>query len=885
MNSPNKGFCKYSETPGISAEEASVIEKMMKYVARPGTPRGYTDEELALHPINNSFFKLPSGRYCLAQSTYVGREDRGFANNGRFGNYLLHAYVIGDVAGMVPMSFVGDDIFRRDLTAEEWQATNPPPLPEVELPPVGKLLTPSEVSDFFDARRTEVLAALVQAIITARKTDKTVYFNDEHTNMRYWYKALAICLPLTYAGKMAFNTYSFSTQTLPSGMDPVSKLSIVNTATSLEPMIPSPTLNVQSEGAKGNFVFDFERGAFSPITAGDYALNVVKMFKSNVFEALTYAKKIDNVLLRYNCDIERAGDVLAFSEGNLEHFSTIEDILAVMNEIGNAKDPSMAANIALIAERITSGQYPFSDRLASTIKNTVYPNVNNDIKYKLIDYTFKSALSTAYGVVPAAYADSINRLMPCDKVVTAAYLYNSNTSDSILAGGDPDRVYYLLSLTLENYDALVAKYPDAVTRTVRDTLTDYVRRADTAAVDAVYSISASRVCEAIRCALLSIAGSGSLGDLSLDNFFFFTDKARADVKDSVTLMRYAIKEWGTTQEFYGRYTAYVKACPEIDSCLRSMPDTAPFFGALGAYIFEREKANLPSLLKYLSETYKDSGNSHIFENKMRQYMSTLSWQARLRDSLTIYDAYFKAKTELSEGDKRIISAIYDNVIASAPKREFVTSLISDANFKSTLEGFLQAYHAQGFSVDDNYVVIRALYSVTSQTAANRLAKAKSFELLSAIKTTSQVTIFNKELFCHYVDLMLDAYKAERGADITAVAAALIPLSFDNDSFRQGLLNLLSSADKAAKRAQEQVPVSILLYIVGRKENNDTLFKVFEEYLKTKSTKERLNLYKSALKFTDDKSLREKSLDYINAFNAKNKESFIDKLKGMFGKKQ
>ncbi len=882
MNSPNRGFCKYSETPGITPEEATTIEKMMKYVARPGVPRGYTDDELLLHPINNSFFKLPSGRYCLAQSAYVGREDRGFAGTGRFGNYLLHAYVFDELGDFVPMSHVGDSIFRRDLTTEEWQATNPPPLPEVDIPAVGKLLSQAEVNDFFDARRTELLAQLVEAMIAARAGDKTVYFNDEHTNMKYWYKALAICLPLSYAGRLAFNTYSFSTQTLPTNVDPASRLSVVNTATSLEPQIPSPSINVQGEAAKGNFVIDLVRNVYTPVTPGTYARTIVEMFKRGTFEALTYAKKIDGVLTKYGCSIERSIDVLAFAEGRLEHFPTIDAVLGVMSEIGSAADPAMAASVRLIAERIVAGAYPFNQSLAEVIKKTVYPSVDNELKYKLIDFVFKGALANAYGTTPEAYAESINRLMPCEAVVTAAYLYNSGKVAGFMTERNPDRIYFLLSHTLSCYDALEPKYGDAVKAVLKDCISGYVKRADIASLDTIYRISAARVGAYARAAFMSVVNTDSVSGYPTDTFFILLGKLQLEVNDLVTAMHGAIRAWGTDDSFIGRYTAFAQANPQLESYLRSMPDCVGFFEKLDAQRFERERADLPALMKYLELMYPKAADSRIFENKLRQYLSTLNWQGRIRDCLTIYNTYFKDKTTLTltDKDRGVIYTVYNNVVAEAPKRDFVASLKDNADFKAGIEGFLHAYVGQGFAVDDNYKVIRALYSVTAQPAAARIEKAKKFELLSAITTPTQVAIFNKELFGVYVDIILDAIKETR-ADATVAVSALIPLSFDEAGYKHQLLKLLASPEKEAKRAKEQLPAAMLLFFVGRDKNEDTVFEVFEEYLKSIEAKDRINIYKNATKLTQDKALRDKALKYITDFNAKNKVGFFAKF---FGKK-
>ena len=131
-NAPNHGFSLYSMTPGLSQTDCDEISKVMKYTLQPGMPRDPSDEQIDnLLPRNVSFFKLSSGKYCIAGAGYVGREYRGFEDSGRLGNYLIHAFILDEIEDLVPMSFVGESIFRHNLTNEEWTTQRPEPLPVV----------------------------------------------------------------------------------------------------------------------------------------------------------------------------------------------------------------------------------------------------------------------------------------------------------------------------------------------------------------------------------------------------------------------------------------------------------------------------------------------------------------------------------------------------------------------------------------------------------------------------------------------------------------------------------------------------------------------------------------------------------------------------------
>ena len=110
------GYMIYGKSQDISDVESSEIQKIMNFKLRMkysfNADTNTIDKEF---PRNLSFFKLSSGRYCLAQSSYIGLD----CAKTRYGNYMIHAFVSSDFDSINPYGFIGSEQFRRRLTDDE----------------------------------------------------------------------------------------------------------------------------------------------------------------------------------------------------------------------------------------------------------------------------------------------------------------------------------------------------------------------------------------------------------------------------------------------------------------------------------------------------------------------------------------------------------------------------------------------------------------------------------------------------------------------------------------------------------------------------------------------------------------------------------------------
>ena len=110
------GYVEYGRSASISEDDARFIQQNFDFHLRVEYPYDASDEVIdKTFPRKLAFFKLPSGRYCLGQSTYIGKDSSG----NRYGNYMIHAIVYDDVHLLDPYQFYHADLFRLRLTKEE----------------------------------------------------------------------------------------------------------------------------------------------------------------------------------------------------------------------------------------------------------------------------------------------------------------------------------------------------------------------------------------------------------------------------------------------------------------------------------------------------------------------------------------------------------------------------------------------------------------------------------------------------------------------------------------------------------------------------------------------------------------------------------------------
>lgn len=197
-NSMKKGFMVYSKTEDITAEEENEILASFRYVTPRGLPFAPTEEQIkTLFPPMYGCCKLTSGRYVIALSTYIGQD-----YTKRYGNYLIHAFVMNEYLPSLVLSFYNSPRFRRCLTKEELSAPSAPAsLEKVKLDVVPTTLQNCP----YDKKR---MACYLDIIKSSLKENKKVNLfldlNKEKDLLKYLYFAL----DEKDQKKVFFSTYS-----------------------------------------------------------------------------------------------------------------------------------------------------------------------------------------------------------------------------------------------------------------------------------------------------------------------------------------------------------------------------------------------------------------------------------------------------------------------------------------------------------------------------------------------------------------------------------------------------------------------------------------------------------------------------------------------------
>ena len=210
-DSTEKGYMIYSRSEGVTEAECIAIKDAMQYLAPKELNLAPTPEEIAdVFPYSFSYFILPTGRGCVAQSTYLGRD-----YSGRFGNYIIYAMIF-DTADLTcrPSEFFGESYIKTAMTDEELNASSPvPPLPILSIDEYGSVINDDQLNEFiFD--KEEEFSQIIAMVLKARDLGIPFYLNDTRENLVLWSAAIQRILSPQLSKKFTFNTYMYDQELL-----------------------------------------------------------------------------------------------------------------------------------------------------------------------------------------------------------------------------------------------------------------------------------------------------------------------------------------------------------------------------------------------------------------------------------------------------------------------------------------------------------------------------------------------------------------------------------------------------------------------------------------------------------------------------------------------
>lgn len=203
-DSTEKGYMIYSRSEGISDDDCGAIKDAMQYLAPKELPLTPTPQEiLDIFPYAFSYFILPSGRGCVAQSTYLGKD-----YSGRYGNYIIYALVF-EISELPcrPAEFFAEPYIKTFMTEEELDASSPvPPLPAVMISSYASVINDDQLMEFLYDKEDE-FSQLLAMILSAQDLGVPFYLNDTRENLVLWAAATQRVLPFHIANRFMFNTY------------------------------------------------------------------------------------------------------------------------------------------------------------------------------------------------------------------------------------------------------------------------------------------------------------------------------------------------------------------------------------------------------------------------------------------------------------------------------------------------------------------------------------------------------------------------------------------------------------------------------------------------------------------------------------------------------
>ncbi len=202
--SADKGFMVWSKSQGVTDAESDMIVAAMKYAVPNDLDPGPAPEQITdSYPFSFSYFRLPSGRDCVALTTFLGVD-----YSGHGGNYIISALLFNQGELTVrPCELFGEYCLRTSLSEEELNAPSPvPPLPVLEINSWGNRVNDRTIREFL-SDRTEDFALLLTALISAGEGGQQIFLNDTCGNLVLWFAALQRAFPVQTSGKITFNTY------------------------------------------------------------------------------------------------------------------------------------------------------------------------------------------------------------------------------------------------------------------------------------------------------------------------------------------------------------------------------------------------------------------------------------------------------------------------------------------------------------------------------------------------------------------------------------------------------------------------------------------------------------------------------------------------------
>lgn len=890
-NAPNKGFSIYSVSSDVSKEDCDIIGIVTKYAAPQGLPYEPTEDEIKnLFPVNTTYFRLPSGKFCLAQSTYIGHEYKGFENPGRMGNYLVHAYIFNENPDLRPATFIRSELFRSDLSLEEWRATNPPPLPVVDIPDSCKVNL-AKVSAFISAEgRKEKLKKIVQAILNCKINGKHIYFNDKNENMGMWLNAIELCLPSDIALGNYFNTFCLKEVNTEVKLPTESKLLFTVLA-------QNGFTTVRQRMGQGEYGFDLLSGAESDLDYSAYVNYIVELFTQDAFAAVSCVEQIGKICATLGVDADDAYLAYRLISGD-SSFDSVATLLKAYKMAVGYPTFNKKAFANTMAADIISGKISQPNE-AKDIVATIYADLDDTVKVNLITYYIRLYRQSFGDGISGNFAEEFGRFIPFNVTDVVMCGFADGTGLSYLSkySADSFMIYLFAYYALATKSSVDGKYGEnTVCKFVLQAIKNIGVR-DFKAAEKLCSIGisydGSHMLEYTQTVLSVICVAPYL---NIECFFGYMSKLVSYPEKAKEYLAWYIKKVPREESIPQYYKKVVSDATyaKVDELLRAEQIFASFFEKLDEYVYSLKPMDKSMLEKYYKDFYsigRDKNN--LFIKNLEDYLNRSS--NLVCDMALLYRSLNSVRTL----DAKALD-VFRRHIANLKVKEYEKCLASSDSI--ALQNLVQGIEQSGTIIPAYRV---AFFSRCLPVGKYKKMDNEQIRMLgvvaSKVKNGEFYLDFERcgmpqQLFVTFVDECMDKVInlamnliikeiADKNREKNWSVQQFVDKVFEEvfgklvsvSNFKSAIYNALMGMEDV-----EQFIAFMIMFVVSGESTTASAFnELLDQYLDGVKSGQRKALYRQAQGYCDKECVK-KIENYGQAFELNHKQGIFSKLFG--GKK-
>ena len=890
-NSTTKGYMVYSKSRDITDVEENEICAVMKYKAPDNLPYTPTNEEIeTLFPKIFAYFKLSSGRFCIAQSSYIGQD---YTN--RWGNYIIHAYVFNDIGDLVPSRMIGADIFRTRLTDEELNADSAPEsLPHVDIEYSGNALTEQEIKQFFDTpSKRETLKALAQSACDAISNNKHISFADALINMRMWITTLSMIVPKNILNQVYFSTYTTETSDL--------------ITLSCKQITDSSSAYAQTYIPNDLICIDATRNDNNAITIGCYIDAVCNKLLEGYYEGILCTNSVNKSMEDYGCNnYDLAYKLTYVQKGELDYISSNDELLSIIDLLAKHGAENLTDTFGKIFFQYSSSEMYTGDPSSIAVFKVLYPHLSAESKADLLMMYVEKKLENNSDAT-SVYAE-IKRDCPCAWNEAVMHFLRQSFKEHFGQHLSNAAALLLCNSWITVYQRCSEDQQQRAGEQISSLYAKLVASRDTQAIlcvldscknvdEQLYSAVYKSVCKTIE----------RFGED--DNYLFDYLKLALDKGNLfwAVLLHELNRSPALEQQYIKHFIALQnESSAQVSNLMRYADKNPPirqFVDNVNVYAFERTQTDsfdglVDCYTKYIANSMSSKETTDrcrtIFAQKVRMFLRNCDLKESIKYSISLYDNLYRGR-ELVEADKDTLSLLSDTIYNDNQKDiAFIIKCLSKTPFE-TIIAFMNSCQSAGIPVHQRALLMYEGHLLTRAAerdgkSAKRQVQQKFDDNRFAFLSKSCTGNLLKEFLDSYMDVMLKGmytiYK-ENDNNLSApdlIDYFLMPISKSYSSFEE---DILQAWREDVGVTNENMDMYFLYIFDKTSAFRNELKDVVEEYLVRIGKGKRNALFDELTAYfgdLEDVSYSKKMDRYIKEFN-KNHVSFWDKIKSIFSVKE